>query len=353
MAGLLKTSASDAEFLSLHHDNSKSSVGMGVHSNEFGAKNTVDTDSFNSRTTRESMVAKPFAISQEHPASMNLRGNILQSNTFPDATNGRQAILSSNLLSSNDLTMTATNRYSVAKLNCEAHGGPPQYDSNEIVYWRDISSDAAFMSPFYSPKSQEQPHDGSNSFWKTKYLTFEMDGSGFNNMRLGFESVMIMAHAMGRTLVMPPRRQLAHGLRDVNGRKVVSFSDFYDIAAINAKQKGLNIISMEQFLEREALNGNLRGQYPPENQIKWDNQRLDPLWDYIANVSKVFDWHPNDCLLAFPRVGSDSQDLLKMMDDILNETDGRTFPQPSEYQGRPTRVDAPAVERLREALGGR
>jgi hypothetical protein len=179
------------------------------------------------------------------------------------------------------------------------------------------------------------------------------DGSGFNNMRLGFENVMIMAHAMGRTLVMPPKRQLAHGLRDVHGRKVVSFSDFYDIAAINAAQSGLNIISMEEFLEREALNGNLKSIYPPDNRVNWDNQPLGLLWDYIANVTDSFDWHPNECILAFPRGSSDGQDLLAMLDIIVNGEDGRPFPQPLEYQGRPTRVDAPTMERLREALGGR
>ena len=180
-----------------------------------------------------------------------------------------------------------------------------------------------------------------------------MDGSGFNNMRLGFENVMLMAHVMGRTLVMPPKRQLAHGLRDVNGRKIVSFSDFYDIATISAEQSGLNIISMEQFLEREALNGNLKGQYPPDNRIKWDNQPLHPLWDYISNVTDSLDWHPNKCILVFPRDDSDGKDIQLLMDDILQGNDGRTFPQPSEYQGKPTRVDAPTVERLREALGGR
>ena len=101
---------------------------------------------------------------------------------------------------------------SIAGLNCESHGGPSQKDSNELIYWRDIPSDATFTSMFYSPKSQEQSYEASNSFWKTKYLTFEMDSSGWNNIRLGLENIMLLAHTMGRTLVMPPKRHLAHGL---------------------------------------------------------------------------------------------------------------------------------------------
>jgi hypothetical protein len=129
--------------------------------------------------------------------------------------------------------------------------------------------------------------------YKTKYLTFEMDSSGFNNMRLGLENIMLLAHAMGRTLVMPPKWRLTHGMLDKNSGTVVSFSNFYDIAAINVKQNGLNIISMEDFLEREALNGNLKSvvdgspQYPPENKVKWDNSPLDPLFCTLLTLQRA------------------------------------------------------------------
>lgn len=170
-------------------------------------------------------------------------------------------------------------------------------------------------------------------------------------MRLGLENMIILAHAMGRTLVMPPRRQMAHGVQSY----AVSFSDFFDIEAIGAKQKGLNIITMEQFLEHEAINGHLKSYtngdilYPPNNQVNWDNQRLQPLWAYIRNVTKMFQWNPMDgvscCfaflllfsswiltlflvfqILAFPASGTDEQRIYSMMADVLNEKDGRPFP---------------------------
>jgi len=242
-------------------------------------------------------------------------------------------------------------------LDCAAYGGPYlESEYAEIVYWRDIQSDGLFTSPFYNPKTQEAT---SRRFWKAKYLTFEMDDSGWNNMRLGFENVMLLAHSMGRTLVLPPKRQIAHGMYDSSGSKVVSFADFYDIEAINAKQKGLNIITMETFLEREALNGNLksksdgRATYPPNNQIAWDNQRLDPLWRYIREVTKTFSWNPKQCVVTFPAVGTDEQHLFNMMADVLVGKDGRQFPHYSEYQGRPINVDAPPIERFREILAGR
>ncbi len=152
-------------------------------------------------------------------------------------------------------------------------------------------------------------------------------------MRIGFENILVLAHAMGRTLVMPPRRQIAHGIQsDTSGGNAVSFSDFYDIEAISAKQIGLNIITMEQFLDREGLKGYLKSNktghilYPPNSQSKWDNQRLQPLWDYIRNVSKIFPWDPMQGVLVFPSSGTDEQHIYSMMGDVLVEKDGRRFP---------------------------
>jgi hypothetical protein len=49
----------------------------------------------------------------------------------------------------------------VAGLSCAKYGGPPDEIAKEMVYWRDIPSDAKFVSPF----KKAGP--------KVKYLTFE------------------------------------------------------------------------------------------------------------------------------------------------------------------------------------
>lgn len=249
-------------------------------------------------------------------------------------------------------------------LDCSALGGTfDKIESTEIAYWRDIPTDATFTSPYYNPKSQ----DASGSFNiflspTSKYLTFEMDDAAWKNIRLVLENAMLLAHSMGRTLVIPPRQQILQIGGNESGKSQVAFTDFFDIEAIAARQKGLHIISMEQFLEREGLQGNLRSNidvqsevvYPPNNRIKWDNQLLDSLWEYLRNVSKSFpSWNPNDCLLAFSAADTDEQHLFSMMADVLIEKDGRPFPHYGEYQGRPVNVDAPIIERFREILAGR
>ena len=75
-----------------------------------------------------------------------------------------------------------------------------EVDVDELVYWNDPQGtrDVNFQSPF-TGKSH-----GGDGEEKTKYLTFEPDRGGWNNIRMNLENVFILAAATGRTLVMPP-----------------------------------------------------------------------------------------------------------------------------------------------------
>ena len=88
------------------------------------------------------------------------------------------------------------NNHTIAGLSCGRYGGPSHDDTEEMVYWEDIPSDSSYVSPFY------------NGTTNTKYLTFEPDGGGWNNIRMAMETVIVMAHAMGRTLVLPPEKRM-------------------------------------------------------------------------------------------------------------------------------------------------
>lgn len=95
-------------------------------------------------------------------------------------------------------------------LQCGSHGGPrSDAEYSELIYWREVPSDFSFTSPYYNAQIQESK---AASFHRIKYLTFEMDFSGWNNIRIGFENMILLAHSMGRTLVLPPKRQIAHGM---------------------------------------------------------------------------------------------------------------------------------------------
>jgi hypothetical protein len=82
-------------------------------------------------------------------------------------------------------------QHPIAGLSCKDHGGPDDESAQEMVFWSDIPSDSTHISPFYDPE---------------KYLTFEPDIGGWNNIRMAYETLLVLAHATGRTLVLPPEK---------------------------------------------------------------------------------------------------------------------------------------------------
>lgn len=61
---------------------------------------------------------------------------------------------------------------SLSTLSCKAHGGPADEHAQEMVYWQDIPTDSHYVSPFKGKQGQHK-----------RYLTFEPDGGGWNNIR--------------------------------------------------------------------------------------------------------------------------------------------------------------------------
>ncbi len=67
-------------------------------------------------------------------------------------------------------------------------------DVDQLAYWNEPqgTQDIEFKSPFAKPTE------------KTKYITFEPDRGGWNNIRMNLEFIFIFAAATGRTIVLPP-----------------------------------------------------------------------------------------------------------------------------------------------------
>jgi hypothetical protein len=152
--------------------------------------------------------------------------------------------------------------HKVAGLSCEKYGGPSDEIAAKMVYWRDIPSDASYQSPF--AKSGSEP----------KYLTFEPDEGGWNNIRMSMETAVAMAHAMGRILVLPPSQRIYLLWNDQRKekKKQFTFKDFYHFDSIASEHAAVEVIHMEEFLKREAMTGHLRDKntrqvtFPPNNE---------------------------------------------------------------------------------------
>jgi hypothetical protein len=172
-----------------------------------------------------------------------------------------------------------SNSNSIAGLNCDAYGGPSFESSQEMVYWKDLKEDTGYQSPFYDPAVK-------------RYLTFEPDGGGWNNIRMSMETVLTMAVATGRTLVLPPSQRMY-----LLGSVAFSFADFFPLHKIAEEHAGLSVISMQAFLERvgptinEPLPGNKTGWDGDTNGVKHE---LNP---WLQKIAYNPDWDPSKLLL--------------------------------------------------------
>jgi len=239
--------------------------------------------------------------------------------------------------------------HTISGLSCAEYGGPSDEIASEMVYWSDIPSDSKFMSPF----KHHHKKGGEEMF-----MTFEPDGGGWNNIRMAMETVLGMAHAMGRTLVMPPRQGM-YLLRKDKGKQNIhfSFQDFFHFESMSREHDGLDIISMEEFLTRQAMTGKLRNvttgkvSFPPGNRTNWDGEDVTGLKDYLRNVTHVRNWKPEQCLFAIPSSAElkDADALVNMLSEI--QTEGNT--DANDFTGKPTPVDAPTKDRLRESIARR
>lgn len=196
-----------------------------------------------------------------------------------------------------------------------------------MVYWQDIVQDQR-------PKPDTQ-----------HFLTFEPDGGGWNNIRMALETVIAIAVATQRTLVLPPKHKL-YLLRKDDQVNEFSLGDFFPLDEV----PGLRVISMEDYLEHHAFTDRTTGQAvkPPRTQWDGSNSDIDTiLYPWLRNVSYIpTDWNPDRCMVAFT---NDTQALQSILDTIRTEG----IPDPPTLVNRPTKVYASVHDRLREVIRDR
>lgn len=232
----------------------------------------------------------------------------------------------------------APENHSIAGLNCDRYGGPSEDIAAEMVYWRDIPSDSKFTSPY------------SNYGPTKKYLTFEPDEGGWNNIRMSMETAVALAHAMGRILVLPPEQNiyLLRKEKEVNKNRF-TFKDFFHFDSIANEHTGIEVISMEEFLKKEVMTGQFEDasgvpMFPPENKTDWDGhfRNSKQFWKWLRHASGAPKWDFDRCVVGVAsEPGPDSGVLMKQYQEQAAAMQPKS---PMKYQDRPTEVvDAPYV----------
>ena len=111
---------------------------------------------------------------------------------------------------------------------------------NLLVYWNEPQGewDRTYVGKFDPPPTDDAP---------PKYVTFEPDRGGWNNIRMSMETVLVFAYATNRIIVMPPKK--AFYLVGKEGSK--SYDDFFHFNDPELK-KHITIISMNEYLQTEG-----------------------------------------------------------------------------------------------------
>lgn len=239
-------------------------------------------------------------------------------------------------------------------LSCAAYGGPSDQEAAEMIYWKDIPGDALHKSPFHHTARLGEQQQAVPE----QYVTFEPDVGGFNNIRMSFETVTALAFAMGRTLVLPPEDKmylLNHG-KSKNHRREFSFAHFYNLEAIHEEHVGVNIITMQEFLERNIVKDPLSGKTipPPHNRTNW-NGHPQPIVKWLRKNARNVIWDTDECIAVFPASTSekDTEALQLLNQSILSLTSKGRRIRWEDYVGHPVPVDAPPLDRLKELWADR
>ena len=189
------------------------------------------------RTPPKSSVSAPISKPIPKPASKQTLKPTMKPTTKPPLTPRKHQILARGVAG---LPMSETPALEGAKwghVECDV-------DVDDYIYWNDPQGkrDQNFQSPFAEQSDLRQ---------KRRYLTFEPDPGGWNNIRMSMEIIFTLAATTGRTLVLPPKAPFyLLGTGEKNAR---SFGSFYDVSK-DTFQKEVEVISMEEFFEREVFS---------------------------------------------------------------------------------------------------
>lgn len=153
-------------------------------------------------------------------------------------------------------------------------------------YWREHIPQEE--RSWVSPLSEEGPE---------KFMTFEFDHGGWNNIRMCMETVFVLATALGRTLVLPPPRRMY-----LLGGDTHSAEDFFHLQDFD--RAALKIITTSEFVNNLPADIS-----PPGSKImnslkseaSWSKSgNSDDVVSWLERTATIFPWTRNNQFVAFP-----------------------------------------------------
>ena len=118
----------------------------------------------------------------------------------------------------------------------------------------------------------------------SKYISFETDSGGWNNILMHFEIMVVLAWLTGRTMILPPRTRMY-----LLGNEHLSLLDIFDRKAL---KRHLDVLTPEEFAAAEGLGDDF-AKHEPFHQYM-SERAYSPGWNAMDDALV----HPADALTA-------------------------------------------------------
>ena len=188
-------------------------------------------------------------------------------------------------------------------LSCHEQYEPTCDIYDYVRFWNQRFDESdCYQSPLRIPYNPTITSKYNGSY--NKFLLFEPDRGGWNNIRMAAETAMIIAHASGRTLVLPPEEKwyLLDSNKKMTGTRnhlkdISTFNTFFDMSKLI---ESIDIITMKEYMETVAMKGMLSEAPDP---VKVSRLGIDHdtrwLWKYLERTSYVREWEPGKMFIGF------------------------------------------------------
>jgi hypothetical protein len=164
----------------------------------------------------------------------------------------------------------------------------PKCPVHPLVHYWDEYTDC-FVSPLRAINGLAARNENR------KFIVFQPDLGGWNNIRMALEVVILFAKVTGRILVLPPDAVLYLLILNKKwGENKSNMDDYFDFSHLSAYY-GLETMTMKEFLETVAKPGHLSLPLP-ENNVELIRK---PLWDYLEKACYVRQWSPGKTYIGF------------------------------------------------------
>jgi len=141
---------------------------------------------------------------------------------------------------------------------------------------------------------------------KNRYLVFDVDEGGLNNIRLALEYVVILAALTGRTLVLPAKSAwylINYGpMPESEKGGTTEFGDIYNIDAL---ANALPVINTEQFIGKAAKHLNIPDEFACEPAAVNESTKQNKAWrNWLLENAEIPAWNPYDTVICMPDIES-------------------------------------------------